>query len=104
MKMSHLFTGVLLAGFAVFSQAGFAQTSSGTAAGVQNGSNEKAIMAYYTAFEKNDWNLIHPVLADGFTFSSPMDDHIDIMAFKERCCPNAGTIHTCGVDQIVIYR
>jgi hypothetical protein len=102
MKMSHLFTGILLAGFAVSSQAGFAQTSSGPAAGVQSGSNEKAIMAYYTAFEKNDWNLIQPVLADGFTFSSPVDDHIDITAFKERCWPNAGKIKKFVVDKLVI--
>jgi hypothetical protein len=103
MKISNLFAKILLGGVILSSQAGFAQTPSGPAAGVQNdGSNKKAIMAYYTAFEKNDWNLIQPVLADGFTFSSPMDDHIDITAFKERCWPNAGKIKKFDVDKLVI--
>jgi len=49
-------------------------------------------LAYYTAFEKKDWNSMEQILADGFTFSSPLDDHISVTAFKERCWPNAYNI------------
>ena len=59
-------------------------------------------MAYYTAFEKKDWNLIQPVLADGFTFSSPLDDHIKINAVKERCWPNAGKFKNIEVQQLIM--
>ena len=90
MKLTNLFGKVLLVCLILSCKAGFAQTpSSGQATVLQNGPNGKAIMAYYTAFEKKDWNLIQPVLADGFTFSSPLDDHISVAAFKERCWPNA---------------
>jgi hypothetical protein len=89
MKMSNLFGKVLFIWVTVFSQAGFAQTTPDLAASLQKGPNGKAIMSYYTAFMKNDWSLIQPVLADGFTFSSPVDDHISLATFKSRCWPNA---------------
>jgi hypothetical protein len=42
------------------------------------------------------------VLADGFTFSSPLDDHISLANFKERCWPNSANIKRVDVDKIVI--
>lgn len=102
MKMSKLLGKIILAGVILFSQAGFAQTSPGPAAGLLNTPNGKVIKAYYTAFEKKDWNMMEQVLADGFTFSSPLDDHISVTAFKERCWPNAYKISRFEVDKVVM--
>jgi ketosteroid isomerase-like protein len=102
MKMSKLLGKIILTGVILFSQAGFAQTSPGPAAGLLNTPNGKVIKAYYTAFEKKDWNMMEQVLADGFTFSSPLDDHISVTAFKERCWPNAYKISRFEVDKVVM--
>ena len=100
--MTNLFGAILLAGLTIACQAGFAQHTSGQAAGGQNAANEKIVKAYYTAFEKKDWNLMTQILGDGFTFSSPLDDHINIKVFKERCWPNAYKIKRFDVDKIII--
>ena len=103
MKLTNLFGKVLLVCLLLSCKAGFAQTpSSGQATVLQNGPNGKAIMAYYTAFEKKDWNLIQPVLAEGFTFSSPLDDHISVAAFKERCWPNCYKMKKFEITEYVI--
>lgn len=102
MKMTTLLGKVLILWAILFCQVGFAQPSSGQSAGGQNGPNAKAIKAYYTAFEKKDWNLIQGTLADGFTFSSPLDDHIPVTVFKERCWPNAYKIKRFDVDKMII--
>jgi ketosteroid isomerase-like protein len=101
MKMTTLVGRILMACAILSGQAGFAQSSSGEVAG-QNGSNAKAVKAYYTAFEKKDWNLMQGILADGFTFSSPIDDHISLKVFKEKCWPNAYKIKRCELDKIVV--
>ncbi len=102
MNISKLFGKILLAGVILSSHAGFAQTSPDQRAGLMNAPNGKIIVAYYTAFEKKDWNSMEQVLADGFTFSSPLDDHISISAFKERCWPNCNNIKRFEVDKFVV--
>jgi len=102
MKMTTLFAGVLLAGFALSSQTGSAQIMKGQTAGFENTANGKIIKAWYTAWQKRDWNLMTQILADGFTFSSPLDDHINLNAVKERCWPNAGKIKSVDVQQLLI--
>lgn len=102
MKMTTLFAGILLGCLALSCHAGFAQTSPGTAAGLQNTPNGKVIQAYYTAFEKKDWDSMQGILADGFTFSSPLDDHINVKTFKERCWPNAYKIKKFEVDKLIV--
>jgi hypothetical protein len=102
MKMTHFFTGILLVGFALSCQAGFAQTSPDQRAALLNAPNGKIIIAYYAAFENKDWNSMQQVLADGFTFSSPLDDHISVSAFKERCWPNCHNIKRFEVDKFII--
>jgi ketosteroid isomerase-like protein len=63
---------------------------------------EKIIKDYYGAYEKKDWNLMEPLLADGFTFTSPNnDDHIDIKRFKEKCWPGAYKIKKFDVAKII---
>ena len=102
MKMTTLFGKLLLAWVILYSQAGFAQTSPDQTARLLNAPNGKLIRAYYAAFEKKDWNSMKQILADGFTFSSPLDDHISVKVFKERCWPNAYNIKRFEVDKFVI--
>ena len=103
MKLTNLFGKVLLVCALLACKAGFAQVSAtGQATALQSGPNGKAIMAYYTAFVTQDWNLIQANLADGFTFSSPVDDHIDLKAFKDRCWPNCYKMKKCDITDVVV--
>ncbi|HEY1871148.1 MAG TPA: nuclear transport factor 2 family protein, partial [Chitinophagaceae bacterium] len=102
MKMTNLLTGILSVGFALSSQTGSAQNITGQTAKLENTPNGKIIKAWYIAWQKADWNLMTQILADGFTFSSPLDDHININAVKERCWVNAGKIKAVDVKQVVI--
>ena len=52
----------------------------------QGTKKEKVVKAYYSGFEKHDWNAVASQFADGFTFTSPNnDDHISVEKFKEKC-------------------
>jgi ketosteroid isomerase-like protein len=44
-----------------------------------------AVRKYYAAWESKDWHRIDIQLADDFTFSSPLDDHISKSDFKAGC-------------------
>ena len=58
---------------------------SGSSSG-QSINNENVVKAYYSGFEKHDWNSVASQLAEGFTFTSPNnDDHISIAQFKDKC-------------------
>jgi hypothetical protein len=58
---------------------------------------------YYAAYEKKDWSLMVPILAEGFTFTSPAgDDHIDLKTYKERCWPNALKTKKFDLERVVI--
>jgi ketosteroid isomerase-like protein len=102
MKTTRLFVKILMAWVTLSCQAGFAQTAPSPAAGLQNAAKEKIVRAYYAAFEKKDWNSMERILADGFTFSSPLDDHISLKLFKERCWPNAYKIKRFDVEKLVV--
>jgi ketosteroid isomerase-like protein len=102
MKLTYVFGKILLVWVLLSCMAGFTQVSTPRAALLQNGPNEKVIRTYYTAFEKKDWNSMQQILADGFTFSSPLDDHISTKVFKERCWPNAYKIKRFDVDKVII--
>jgi ketosteroid isomerase-like protein len=47
--------------------------------------SERTIRKYYSAWEKKDWHPVDILLADDFTFSSPLDDHISKSEFKTGC-------------------
>jgi SnoaL-like domain len=54
----------------------------------QSTEKERVVKAYYSGFEKHDWNKVVSQFADGFTFTSPNnDDHISVVKFKEKCWP-----------------
>jgi hypothetical protein len=99
----------LLVGIFLSSRTAFAQPSQATTSqaslgpgGTTSGITVKAVRDWYAAFEKKDWNLMQQTLADGFNFSSPLDDHISLASFKERCWPNSANIKRVDVDKIVI--
>ena len=103
MRMINLFVGILLAGFALSSQAGHAQSITGQTAGLENTPNGKAVKAWYTAWQKGDWNSMTQILADGFTFTSPLDDHLKMDVFQKRCWrPNAGKIKSVDVQELIM--
>jgi SnoaL-like domain len=60
----------------------------------QTNENEKTIRAYYTSYETKDWNTMAAQFADGFTFTSPKNDHISLEQFKEECWPTNKFIKT----------
>ncbi len=69
----------------------------------KDSSERSMIKDYYAAYEKKDWSLIAPILADGFTFSSPAgDDHINLKIYKERCWPNSENTKKFDLEEIVI--
>jgi hypothetical protein len=52
----------------------------------QSAEKEKVVKAYYSGFERKDWNAVAAQFADGFTFTSPNnDDHISVDKFEEKC-------------------
>jgi ketosteroid isomerase-like protein len=65
-------------------------------------SNEKVVRDYYAAYEKKDWNMLESLLADGFTFLSPNDDHIDLKTYKERCWPNSVNIKRFDIEKLMV--
>jgi ketosteroid isomerase-like protein len=92
MKTTKLFVKILMILAAMSSGAGFAQQSP----------NEKMVRGYYAAYEKKDWSSMERLLADGFTFSSPVDDHISLKAYKERCWPNCYKIKKFDVVKLIV--
>ena len=66
-------------------------------------SNQQMIKDYYAAYEKKDWGLMEPILAEGFTFTSPAgDDHINLKLYKERCWPNAYKTKKFDLEKVII--
>ena len=51
----------------------------------QGTEKEKAVKAYYSGFETHNWSLVASQLADGFTFTTPINDHISLKEFKGNC-------------------
>jgi ketosteroid isomerase-like protein len=47
------------------------------------------VRRFYTAYQEQDLETARQVLADGLTFTSPQDDHIDKASYLERCFPTA---------------
>ena len=68
----------------------------------KDNSNRKIIKEYYAAYEKKDWTMLTSLLADGFVFNSPNDDHIDLKTYKERCWPNAVNIKKFDIEKLIV--
>jgi ketosteroid isomerase-like protein len=52
-------------------------------------SNADAVRAVFDAYLAQDRDAMDRMLSDEFVFTSPQDDHIDKVAFFERCFPTA---------------
>jgi ketosteroid isomerase-like protein len=102
MKKTKFFVKILIVAVAMYSHASVAQQSQGQSPMVRSVSTEKIIRDYYAAYEKKDWNLMESILADGFTFTSPNDDHINLKIYKERCWPNANNTKRFDLEKIII--
>ena len=104
-----LFVKLLLIGFALSSQTASAQTAPAHAPATLNdpttalnAPNLTAVKGWYNAWLNKDWNSLTQVLADGFTFSSPLDDHINTKTVKERCWSNAYKMERADVEQVIV--
>ena len=64
--------------------------------------NEKLVKDYYASYEKKDWNMLRAILDDGFTFTSPMDDHIDLKTYQGRCWPNSANTKKFEIEKLVV--
>ena len=97
--MTKLFGNVLFVYLIMHCVAGFAQTSPDQPATP----NEKIVRTVYTAYEKKDWNMLNSVLAEGFTFSSPVNvPPIDIKDYKVSCWPNSANIKKFDIDKLMV--
>jgi ketosteroid isomerase-like protein len=70
---------------ALAAAAGVPQMAGAHADAALSSKSEKTIRKYYSAWEKKDWHPVDILLADDFTFSSPLDDHISKSHFKTGC-------------------
>ena len=91
MKPTTLFVKILLLA-AMSYQTAVAQQLNG----------EKLIRSYYTAYETKDWGMLESILADGFTFSSPVDEHINLKEYKEKMLANSTSIKKFDVIKLIV--
>jgi hypothetical protein len=54
---------------------------------------------YFHAFVARERQFYEDTLAEDFTFSSPLDDHIDRAAYFERCWPNGDRMKSIEVEK-----
>lgn len=85
---------MLCLGIILSCQTGFAQTFPAA--------TPAPVKAWYAAWFNNDWNTMTQCIADGFTFTSPLDDHLDVKTMKERCWPNAGNIKRVEIEKLIL--
>jgi ketosteroid isomerase-like protein len=55
---------------------------------MQHISAAELVRGYFEVFRAKDRRRMEALFAEGFTFTSPYDDHIDTNAYFERCWPN----------------
>ena len=65
--------------------------------------NEQLVRALYAAYHARNWNEFRALIGDGFTFTSPYDDAIDIVAYRERCWPPGDDQIGFKIDRVVSY-
>jgi hypothetical protein len=70
---------------ALVAAAGLPQLARASAETRLRSKSQEIVQKYYAAWETKDWHPIDILLVDGFTFSSPLDDHISKSDFKAGC-------------------
>ncbi|MSO42392.1 MAG: nuclear transport factor 2 family protein [Solirubrobacterales bacterium] len=63
---------------------------------MQAGTNSDLARAMFAAYRTKDRKFVEGMLSDDFSFTSPLDDHIDRATYMERCWPNSE--HIVGHD------
>ena len=64
----------------------------------------EVVRAAFEAYRSQDLGAEELLLADGFVFTSPQDDHIDRDVFLERCFPTADRFVSQEIVQLVDAR
>jgi len=64
--------------------------------------NEEIIRACYDAYVSKDRGAIEALLADDFTFTSPLDDCISRSQYFERCWPNSEHIDAFSIKKLFV--
>ena len=54
----------------------------------------------YAAYQAKDRGVIEPLLTEDFTFTSPLDDHIDRAAYFSKCWPNGENIQAFTIEKL----
>jgi PhnB protein len=62
--------------------------------------NEQIIRACFSAYEAKDRAAIEDLLAEDFTFTSPLDDCISRERYFERCWPNSEHIESFRIEKL----
>jgi ketosteroid isomerase-like protein len=78
---------------------------------MSSGARARHARDLYLAFAAGDRHLVESLLADDFTFSSPVDPRLDRSGYFERCWPGAGhgqrfefvRLLECGDEVFVTY-
>jgi len=70
---------------ALLAAAGVPQPARASAETGPRSKSREIVRKYYAAWETKDWHPVDILLADDFTFSSPLDDHISKSDFKAGC-------------------
>jgi hypothetical protein len=70
---------------ALVAASGVAQMARARAETRPRSKSQEVVRKYYAAWETKDWHPVDILLADDFTFSSPLDDHISKSDFKAGC-------------------
>jgi ketosteroid isomerase-like protein len=47
--------------------------------------HEATVRQCFAAWQNRDWDALEPLLADGFRFTTPYDDHLDVREYKRKC-------------------
>lgn len=63
---------------------------------------EDLVRACYTAYETKDRAALEGLLSDDFTFSSPVDDHINRARYFERCWPNSQHLSSFEIKDLLV--
>ncbi len=58
------------------------------------------IHSCFAAYETKDRAALEGLLADDFTFSSPLDDHINRTRYFERCWPNSENLKAFHIEKM----
>ena len=71
----------------------------------------ETVLRFVRAFHRQERDVAESLMADGFVFTSPQDDHIDKRVWLERCFPSADhfdgparTLQIVDVDGLVLHR